>query len=87
MKSYFLGFDLGSHASKGVIIDENGVPLASRSLEHDTAMPKPGWQEQDPERWWDEFREISKWLLEKSGVDSSQVKGCITEYTTVRSRK
>lgn len=75
MKSYFIGFDLGSHASKGVIIGENGNPLATKSLEHDTIIPKPGWQEQDPEIWWEEFKHITRCLLEKSAVDPSLVRG------------
>ena len=75
MKSFFIGFDLGSHSTKGVIIGEEGIPLASKSLEHDTDLPRPGWQEQDPEIWWKEVQEISKELLEESGVDSALVKG------------
>ena len=59
MRSCFLGFDLGSHASKGVLILDNGTELASFTLEHDTDIPEPGWQEQIPDIWWDEFKKIS----------------------------
>jgi len=75
MKSYFIGFDVGSHSSKGVLIEENGTPIASKSLEHETILPALGWQEQNPDRWWEEFQQITTWLLEKSAVDPSFIKG------------
>ncbi len=74
MNTYLIGFDLGSHSTKGVLISEDGISLASRSLEHYTNMPEPGWQEQDPDRWWEEFKEISKTLLSESNVNPDQVK-------------
>lgn len=74
MRSCFLGFDLGSHASKGVLILDNGIELASFTLEHDIDIPEPGWQEQNPDIWWDEFKKISKNLIEESGVDPTEIK-------------
>ncbi len=74
MKSYYLGFDLGSHSSKGILIGEDGATLASMSLEHDTIIPEPGRQEQDPGVWWEEFKEISRYLLKESDVGPSMIK-------------
>jgi xylulokinase len=74
MRSCFLGFDLGSHASKGVLVTDNGKVLASTSVEHSTTLPHPGWQEQDPDIWWDEFKRISKILIEDSGIESKEIK-------------
>lgn len=65
MKSLFIGFDLGSHASKGVIIDGNGFILASETLKHGTDIVNPGWQEQIPTVWWEEFKQICDVLLKK----------------------
>jgi len=73
MRSCFLGFDLGSHASKGVLVTDNGIELASISFEHSTALPNPGWQEQNPEIWWEEFKKVSKNLIEKSGVNPEEI--------------
>ncbi len=75
MGSFFLGFDLGSHSTKGVITGENGIPLASKSLTHSTQIPNTGWQEQNPAGWWKEFTEITKYLLEKSSVSPSTIRG------------
>jgi len=74
MKSCFLGFDLGSHASKGVLIGIDGTVISSMSTKHETDIPEPGWQEQDPGIWWDEFKKISKGLIQESKVDPSEIK-------------
>ncbi|RKX70959.1 MAG: hypothetical protein DRP60_15285 [Spirochaetes bacterium] len=74
MKSYFIGFDLGSHSSKGALVGLDGIPVISRSLEHDTLIPVHGWQEQNPETWWDEFQQIAKELIVESGIDPSQIR-------------
>jgi xylulokinase len=74
VKSYFIGFDLGSHSTKGVIIGEDGIPLFTKNIEHSTATPNPGWQEQDSNIWWQEIKFITKELLLKSNIDSSSVK-------------
>ena len=74
MSSCFIGFDLGSHASKGVLVTDNGTVLASISFEHSTDLPNPGWQEQDPDVWWDEFKRISKSLIKQSGIESQEIK-------------
>jgi len=73
MKSFFIGFDLGSHSSKGALVGRDGIPVISRSLEHNTLIPSHGWQEQNPERWWEEFQRISKELIAESGVDPSLI--------------
>ncbi len=73
MKSLFIGFDLGSHASKGVIIDGNGFVLASETLKHGTNIVNAGWQEQIPAVWWEEFKQISAVLLQKSHVEPSLI--------------
>ncbi len=74
METVFLGFDLGSHASKGVLISDNGTVLASNSLEHNTAMPYPGWQEQESGVWWEEFKSVSKALLKITDLDPVEIK-------------
>lgn len=74
MKSCFLGFDLGSHASKGVLVRNDGTVIASMSTKHETDIPEPGWQEQDSNHWWEEFKKISKSLIRQSGMDPAEIK-------------
>ncbi|MGI9035102.1 MAG: xylulokinase [Pyrinomonadaceae bacterium] len=48
----FLGIDIGTGGSRAVVIDEDGVILASATVEHQPfASPEIGWAEQDPNDW------------------------------------
>ena len=49
----FLGLDVGTGGTRAVLIDENGLVVASAASEHAPfRSPYPGWAEQDPEDWW-----------------------------------
>ena len=49
----FLGLDVGTGATRAVVIDEDGVVLAAASVEHAAfSSPHAGWAEQSPEDWW-----------------------------------
>ncbi|MCB0801087.1 MAG: carbohydrate kinase, partial [Bacteroidales bacterium] len=54
-----LGIDLGSSSVKVSVIDgETGRALSSSSYpptEMEISAPYPGWAEQDPEEWWNNF--------------------------------
>jgi xylulokinase len=47
-----LGLDIGTSATKAVLIDKSGSILASASAEYPIHTPRPGWSEQDPDDWW-----------------------------------
>jgi xylulokinase len=47
-----LGIDVGTSGLKGVVLGDDGRVLASLMAEYPLATPRPGWSEQDPERWW-----------------------------------
>lgn len=75
MKSYFIGIDTGTYESKGVLVDEEFNIIASHAAAHGMENPKPNHFEHDAEKvWWHDFCEISKALLEKSGIDPKQIK-------------
>lgn len=72
---YTLGIDIGTFESKGVLVDENGVVVASASRPHEMIVPQPGWAEhRADEDWWQDFTEISRALLDKSGIDPTRIK-------------
>ena len=60
----FAGIDLGSSGIKTALVDEEGVCLASASRPLTVDIPKPGWSQQDPDRWWtltcETFDELSE---------------------------
>ena len=64
MNEVLLGVDIGTSSTKGVITHADGTVLASAQRQHETAFPRPGFVEHDPEGiWWKDFAEITAELL------------------------
>ncbi|WP_127357109.1 FGGY-family carbohydrate kinase [Actinacidiphila soli] len=59
----FLGVDIGTSSSKGVLVDASGMVIATAVRKHTVSRPNPGHVEMDPEVWWQEFRGITRELL------------------------
>ncbi|MGR3272803.1 xylulokinase [Thalassococcus profundi] len=47
----YLGIDLGTSGLRALLVDADGVPLASAERHYDVAHPHSGWSEQDPADW------------------------------------
>lgn len=72
---YTLGIDIGTFESKGVLVDRDGIVIASLAQPHDMIVPQPGWAEHRAEEdWWQDFKIISRGLLAKSGIDPADIK-------------
>lgn len=77
MKRYFVGIDIGTYSSRGILLDENFQVVGDVSTPHGMDNPKPGWFEQDAEAvWWKDLCILSHRLLETTGIDPSQI-SCI----------
>ncbi|MEU1621640.1 FGGY family carbohydrate kinase [Streptomyces sp. NPDC005722] len=63
----FLGVDIGTSSSKGVLVDASGTVIATAVREHTVSRPAPGHVEMDPEVWWGEFCGITRELLSGGG--------------------
>lgn len=49
----FLGIDIGTSSTKGVLVDDQGTVLRQARREHAVQTPRPGWFEQDADAvWW-----------------------------------
>lgn len=71
---YFLGIDIGTFSSKGVVTDGSGSVVARAETPHDMENPAPGYYEQDAERvWWHDFCLLSRQLIVKSGLNPEQI--------------
>ncbi len=70
---YFIGIDLGTSATKLLLMDEQGAIQKIVSRSYPLSMPRPGWSEQDPEAWIDAAFSGIRELTE--GVDRREVKG------------
>ncbi|MBN1535460.1 MAG: FGGY-family carbohydrate kinase [Anaerolineales bacterium] len=73
----FLGIDVGTYSSKGVIVDAVGKVLLSSVVNHKMDIPRPGWAQQDADKvWWGDVVQICHQLLNKdpfSGDDIAAV--------------
>ncbi|MGL5173200.1 MAG: FGGY family carbohydrate kinase, partial [Olsenella sp.] len=70
---YFIGVDLGTSATKFLLMDEAGGIANITSRPYPVEFPRPGWSQQDPEDWWGAVLEGIPELLD--GRDASQVRG------------
>lgn len=72
--SYFLGIDIGTYSSKGVLVDGDGQIVGRHDASHELSMPRPGWAEHDADAvWWRDFTAICRALLSESGVEAADI--------------
>lgn len=63
MAEVYLGIDIGTSSSKGVLVDAAGTVVARASRSHETSTPRPGWVEHDAEGvWWADFLALAREL-------------------------
>src|SRR5579875_1214359 len=62
MERVFLGVDIGTSSSKGVLVDPAGRVVAQATREHRVERPAPGHVEMAGEVWWNDFRAITRQL-------------------------
>jgi xylulokinase len=73
--SIFIGIDSSTTATKALLMDERGDVLGVASSEYTYETPHPLWSEQEPSLWWQGTVQSIRDVLNKTGVDASQVKG------------
>jgi len=71
----FLGLDIGTTSTIGILIETPDRVLATSSRPVTLHAPHPGWAEEDPEEWWANTCAIIPELLEKSGISASEIAG------------
>ncbi len=73
---HFLGVDVGTFETKGVIVTSAGEIVAQGSRPHQMQVPQPGWAEHDAEQdWWGDFVSVTRKMLTDSGVAPSSIAG------------
>lgn len=61
----FLGIDIGTGSSKGVLVDASGTVVRQARRDHVTASPHPGWFEHDADGvWWADLVALCRELLD-----------------------
>ncbi|WP_324721710.1 xylulokinase [Salinimicrobium sp. HB62] len=81
---YFLGIDLGSSSIKlSVLNAEKGTVVCSVTapdFEMEMRAPKHGWAEQDPNSWWQYFKQGLNTIRNEHRFDLKQIKGIGIAY-------
>lgn len=76
---YLLGYDIGSSSVKACLVNADTGQTVTSDFFPKTEMSMyaahPGWAEQDPEVWWENLKLANASVIEKSGVDASDIKG------------
>ena len=74
---YFVGIDVGTNETKGILINEVGKEIASAVTSHSVENPKPNYFEHDAnEVWYKDVCIISNKLINKSHINAKDIK-CI----------
>ena len=67
----FIGVDLGTSATKLLLVNEKGEILNTVTKEYPLIFPQPGWSEQEPSGWWNACLEGIPELMK--GFDAQDV--------------
>jgi xylulokinase len=71
----YLGIDIGTFESKGVLVAEDGTILAMAARPHRMLVPEPGWAEHRADAdWWDGFTELSRKLMTEARVAPADIR-------------
>ena len=73
--SVFLGVDIGTSGTKTLAMRQDGLIVASATVEYPLASPKPGWSEQNPEDWWQATVKSVRQVLKAAKVKPGGVAG------------
>lgn len=81
---YLLGYDIGSSSVKASLVDAaTGRCVASDFFPKQEMMiiaRKSGWAEQEPSVWWDNLKQATRSVLDKSGISGEAIKAIGISY-------
>ena len=76
MAAYFMGIDIGSSETKGILMDESWKPIHTCTAQHVMENPAPHYFEHDAEGvWWHDFCAVSQALLAETGISPAEIAG------------
>ncbi|MFW9778311.1 MAG: FGGY-family carbohydrate kinase [Candidatus Heimdallarchaeota archaeon] len=70
----FLAYDLGTTATKSVLVSNEGRFLQSEVEQYETYYPMKGYAEHNPEDWMRTITATTRRLLDDSGIGSEKIK-------------
>jgi xylulokinase len=84
-KKYVLAIDLGSGGPKVALVDQDGVVIASHSVETHIYILPNGGGEQDPHEWWSAVVSATKKVVQAAALDPQAIVGisCTGQYSVI----
>jgi len=73
MQELLLGVDVGTTATKAVLVDSTGHIISQGRAEYPTKHLQAGWVEQDPNDWWKSFCQAV--AIAKNGAPNAKITG------------
>jgi xylulokinase len=70
----FLGLDIGTTSTIGILIDAGGKTLATADRPSELMSRHANWAEENPELWWSNCRALVPALLKQSGIAAGDIK-------------
>ena len=70
---YFLGLDIGTTSTIGILIDADGNSLGVESRPVTLHSDHPNWSEEEPGQWWENAGAICQALLAKTGIAAEDI--------------
>ncbi|MFZ1470733.1 MAG: FGGY-family carbohydrate kinase [Paracoccaceae bacterium] len=71
----FLGLDIGTTSTIGILIETSGKALALASRPVTLFSQNPGWAEEEPDEWWRNCCAIIPDLLAQAGIAATDIAG------------
>ncbi len=75
--SLLLGIDVGTTATKGVLLDSDSGPIAEAERPSRLISSQPGWAEEDPYAWWQNVCDICRELAPRGEIRAVGVAGMV----------
>jgi len=73
MAKLILGIDIGTTATKGILLDPDAGIVAESEAPATLHTIHPGWAEEDPEEWWQNVATITRACLHAAGAENGDV--------------
>lgn len=75
MASHLLGIDIGTTATKGILLHAEQGIVAEAEATATLHSPQSGWAEENPAEWWSNVGEVTRACLSQAGLSSNAVAG------------
>jgi sugar (pentulose or hexulose) kinase len=69
----FLGLDIGTTSTAGILIDAAGKTLANAERPSQLTSRHANWAEEDPELWWSNCRELCRDPVKAGGIAAGDI--------------